>query len=305
MIAVQADDSGRDVLLQLGDAPRGVAEVHGADGAVLGTVSDVGLRRAALAGRSLDVPVTELLDTEPPAAADGGPPVSAVVLAGGRGQRLAPLTDKVPKPLLTVGRTTILERILEGLAASGVTDVWLSVNYKAEVFEERLGDGSSAGVRLRYLRELKPLHTAGPLSLLPEPPAGPLLVMNADQVTALHYARMVEYHRAAGASITVGAFAYEVQVPYGVLELDDGAVTGIVEKPVLRNHCNAGIYVIEPDVVPLVPRNTFFGMPSLVERALAEGRPVAAFPILETFIDIGTREELDKALLWFATGEEV
>lgn len=305
MIAVEADDTGLDALLQLADSPTGVAEVRAAEGTVVGTVSDLGLRRAALAGCSLDVPVTELLDAEPPVRSEGGPPVTAVVLAGGRGQRLAPLTDRVPKPLLTVGRTTIVERILEGLAASGVTDVWLSVNYKAEVFQERLGDGSSSGVRLGYLRELKPLHTAGPLSLLPEPPPGPLLVMNADQVTALHYARMVEFHRASGASATVGSFAFEVQVPYGVLQLDGGAVTGIVEKPVVRNHCNAGIYVIEPDVVPLVPRNTFFGMPSLVERVLADGRSVAAFPILETFIDIGTREELDKALLWFATGEEV
>jgi NDP-sugar pyrophosphorylase family protein len=129
--------------------------------------------------------------------------------------------------------------------------------------------------------------------------------MNADQVTALHYARMLEFHRQAGAAITVGTFTYEVQVPYGVLQLDGDRVRKIVEKPLLRNHCNAGIYVIEPDIVPLVPRNTYVGMPELVDAALAAGHAVTPFPILETFIDIGTREELDKALLWFATGEEV
>lgn len=303
MTVVEAADSAADAFLLLQTAPDGRADVVDG-GTVVGEITDAALRRAALAGVALEeVEVGTLVDGD--AAPDDSRPVTAVVLAGGRGQRLAPLTDKVPKPLLTVGRTTIVERILAGLAAAGVSDVWLSVNYKAEMFEERLGDGSAMGVRLRYLREHKPLHTAGPLSLLPEPPAGPLLVMNADQVTALHYARMVDFHRQAGAAITVGAFAYDVQVPYGVLQLDGGRVAGMVEKPTLRNQCNAGIYVVEPDVVPLVPRNSYFGMPELVEAALATGRQVAAFPILETFIDIGTREELDKALLWFATGEEV
>ena len=301
---IEAGDSAADAFLLLQTAPDGRLDVVDGDTA-LGTLTDAAVRRAALAGAPLDsTDVRALVDGDDPPPADGRT-VTAVVLAGGRGQRLAPLTDKVPKPLLTVGRTTIVERILAGLADAGVTDVWLSVNYKAEMFEERLGDGSEAGVRLRYLREHKPLHTAGPLALLPEPPPGPLLVMNADQVTALHYARMVEFHRQAGAAITVGSFAYEVQVPYGLLDLEGGRVTGMVEKPTLRNHCNAGIYVVEPDVVPLVPRNTYFGMNQLVEAALAAGRDVAAFPILETFIDIGTREELDKALLWFATGEEV
>ena len=303
-MVVKADDSASDAFHLLQEAPDGRADVVDGD-TVIGTLADADVRRAALAAADLDAPVRSLVGGTPTPAPDDDRPVTAVVLAGGRGQRLAPLTDKVPKPLLTVGRTTIVERILSGLAEAGVTDVWLSVNYKAEMFEERLGDGSELGVRLRYLREHKPLNTAGPLSILPEPPAGPLLVMNADQVTALHYARMVEFHRQAGAAITVGTFTYDVQVPYGVLQLDGERLTGIVEKPMLRNHCNAGIYVVEPDVVPLVPRNTFFGMPSLVEAALAAGHGVAAFPILETFIDIGTREELDKALLWFATGEEV
>ena len=303
-LRIEADDSAADAFLfLLQSSPDGRADVVD-DGTVVGTVTDAAISRAALAGTDLDaVPVRTLLDGAPPPTDPR--PVTAVVLAGGRGQRLAPLTDKVPKPLLTVGRTTIVERIIDGLADAGVEDVFLAVNYKAEMFEERLGDGSAAGVRLQYLKEHKPLHTAGPLSLLPGTPAGPVLVMNADQVTALHYARMLEFHREAGASITVGTFTFEVQVPYGVLQVEDGRIRGILEKPTLRNHCNAGIYVIEPDVVPLVPRNTYVGMPELVDAALAAGHEAAPFPILETFIDIGTREELDKALLWFATGEEV
>ncbi len=337
------DDQAGDVLLQMQDGGAGLAVVTDHGGRVVGTVADGDIRRAVLAGADLSVPVAELMGDEPamvtpatpddevrallqrrqlPAVAvvDGDDVVgsrhlgdvggarlaaSAVILAGGRGQRLRPLTDKVPKPLLTVGRTTIVERLLGALRDAGVVDVYLSVNYKAEVFEERLGDGEAYGVRLRYLREHKPLHTAGPLSLLPEPPAGPVLVMNADQVTALHFARLVDFHHQQGASVTVGAFRHEVQIPYGVLRLDGGRVAGIDEKPTIHQQCNAGIYVVDPDVVAMVPRNTFFGMPDLVEAALADGRPVTAFPIVEKFIDIGTLEELEAALVYFATGEEV
>lgn len=341
-LTVFVDDQVGDTLLQMQNGG-GLAVVTDHRGTVVGTIADGDIRRAVLGGAELSVPVAEVMGDDPalvspatpddevlgllerrklPAAAvvDGDdvvglrhladvggarPAVTAVILAGGRGQRLRPLTDKVPKPLLTVGRTTIVERLLGALRDAGVVDVHLSVNYKAEVFEERLGDGEAYGVRLRYLREHKPLHTAGPLSLLPEPPAGPVLVMNADQVTALHFARLVDFHHQQGASVTVGAFRHEVQIPYGVLRLDGERVAGIDEKPTISQQCNAGIYVVEPDVVAMVPRNTFFGMPDLVEAALADGRPVTAFPIVEKFIDIGTLDELEAALVYFATGEEV
>jgi dTDP-glucose pyrophosphorylase len=341
-LTVFVDDEAGDALLQMQNGA-GLAVVTDHSGAIVGTVVDGDIRRAVLAGTDLSVPVTELMGDDPvlvspatpdsevrallerrrlPAAAvvDGGevvglrrladvggarPAVSAVILAGGRGQRLRPLTDKVPKPLLTVGRTTIVERLLEALRDAGVVEVYLSVNYKAEVFEERLGKGEAYGVHLRYLREHKELHTAGPLSLLPEPPAGPVLVMNADQVTALAFARLVDFHHQQGASITVGAFDHEVQIPYGVLRLDGARVSGIDEKPTLHQQCNAGIYAVNPEVVAMVPRNTFFGMPDLVGAALAAERAVAAFPIVEKFIDIGTLDELEAALVYFATGEEV
>lgn len=328
-------DEGVGIAVVLDDGPGGPI--------VAGTVADGDIRRAHLAGRALTIKVVEVMSDDPAivaldaddaevraaldrhrlaavAVVDGDqvvgfrrldevgghqPPVTAVILAGGRGQRLRPLTDKVPKPLLTVGRTTIVERLLEGLWAAGIVDVHLSVNYKAEAFEERLGDGEGYGVRLNYLRERIELNTAGPLSLLPERPPGPVLVMNADQVTSMHFARLVDYHRQQRAAITVATFDYAVQVPYGVLEIDGDRVAGIVEKPTLHRSCNAGIYVVEPEVIELVPPDTFFGMPSLVEAVLARGDEVTAFPILEKFIDIGTLDELEAALVLFATGEEV
>lgn len=231
--------------------------------------------------------------------------VCAVVLAGGRGQRLRPLTDRVPKPLLRVGRTTIIERLLEQIRSAGITQVHLAVNYKAELFEQRLGSGEHYGLDVRYLREREALGTAGPLSLLDPPPAIPILVTMADQVTTLPFRRMVSFHRQQGAAITVAAFRHEVPIPYGVLRLDAQRVLGIEEKPTLARHCNAGIFVIEPEVVALVPADTMFGMPDLVEAALAKGWPVSAFPILERWIDVGSPEALEAALMSFAAGEEV
>ena len=342
-VVVRSDEQIGAAFDRMHEHGTGLAVVVGAGGPVVGTVSDGDIRRAHLAGRPPTTEVSEVMGDVPAVVTPGmddddvravlerhhlpsvpvvdedrvlglrhleevgglRPPVTAVILAGGRGQRLRPLTDKVPKPLLTVGRTTIVERLLEGLRTAGVVDVYLSVNYKAEAFEERLGDGAAHGVRLRYLREHVELNTAGPLSLLPERPSGTLLVMNADQVTAMHFARLVDYHRQQGAAITVGTFDYAVQVPYGVLELRGSRVGGIVEKPTLHRSCNAGIYALDPEVVDLVPPDTFFGMPSLVEAVLARGDAVEAFPILEKFIDIGTLEELEAALVLFATGEEV
>jgi dTDP-glucose pyrophosphorylase len=341
-LLVSFDDTMDLALARANDAGVGMAVVTDDDGKVLGTITDGDIRRAALGGAGLtttardvigepvmvdpslpDDEVRSLLERRHlPAAAvveagrlvglrhlgevgGASTPVTAVVLAGGRGQRLRPLTDKVPKPLLTVGRTTILERLLEQLWGAGIVEVHLAVNYKAEVFEERLGTGEGYGIDLHYLHERQELGTAGPLSLLDPVPAGPILVTMADQVTSLPFARMVDFHHQQGAAITVAAFLHEVPIPYGVLHLDGERVSAIVEKPTLSQRCNAGIFVIEPEIVALVPPDQMFGMPSLVEAALAKGWPVAAFPILERWIDVGSPEALEAALLSFATGEEV
>jgi NDP-sugar pyrophosphorylase family protein len=182
--------------------------------------------------------------------------------------------------------------------------VWLAVNYMADLVESRIGDGTGYGVRVRYLREDKPLHTAGALGLLPERPSGPILVAHADQVTSLPFARMVDFHLAEEAAITVGAFYHSVDVPYGVLRHDGVDLAGLDEKPTLRFPCFAGFTVLDPSAIDLVPPDTLFTMPDLMEAAHADGRRVVVFPIVETWLDIGNWEDLNKALLWFVTGEE-
>ncbi len=228
----------------------------------------------------------------------------AVIMAGGRGQRLQPLTDRVPKPLLTVGNTTIVERLLGGLNQAGVSQVYLAVNYKAEVFEERLGSGDAYGLTISYLHEHKKLGTAGALSLLNEAPTEPFLVLNADMVTTLDMARLLEFHTQQGAALTVASFDHRTSIPYGVLTLEGEKVVGLEEKPQLYSRCNAGLYVLDPSVLRLVPRNTAYDMPMLVQAVLDAGMAVAAFPIIEKFFDIGSPVELERVLLYFATGEE-
>jgi NDP-sugar pyrophosphorylase family protein len=272
-------------------------------GRTVGEVVDRTLRRALLDGVDLAATSVDTLMGEP-LGASARPPVTAVVMAGGRGERLQPLTFKVPKPLLTVGRTTILERLLEGLFAANVDDVWIAVNYMADLIEDRIGDGEGRGLRIRYLKEREPLERAGALSLLPAP-TGPVLLVNADQITNLNFARMVDYHLGEDADITVGGFTHEVDIPYGVLRSDGNRLVGWDEKPTARFTCNAGFYVLSPEAVRLVPKGHPYSTTELLDAAMQAGMRVVVFPLLEKWIDLGTPEDLERALMAFATGDEV
>jgi NDP-sugar pyrophosphorylase family protein len=228
----------------------------------------------------------------------------AVIMAGGRGQRLRPLTDKVPKPLLRVGGRSIVERIILSLAEAGIRDVYLAVSYKAQAFEERLGDGAALGVRITYLRERERLGTAGALSMVPPDLGRSLLVMNADIMTRLAFADLVSFHGEHGDPATIAAIRYTSRVPYAVLRTEGTALTGIEEKPEQGVLCNAGIYMLRPEVLPLVPADTTIDMPDLLEKVMAEGRPVRVFEIRDKWFDIGSPEDFEHVLLEFATGEE-
>jgi NDP-sugar pyrophosphorylase family protein len=226
----------------------------------------------------------------------------AVVMVGGRGERLRPLTDETPKPLLEIGGRPIVERILGNLAAAGITDVWLTVNYLADKFEERIGDGHRLGVRVRYLREDEPLGTAGALALLPTAEvSGPVVVTNGDLVTSLDFAALVREHVAARSALTVCGVEHRTQVPYGVLRTTDaGRLEGIDEKPVRTDLVSAGMYVVSPQLLPAVPRNTPFGMPDLIDHALRQGLPVGVHRITEDWYDIGSHDEFQRVSLIFS-----
>lgn len=235
----------------------------------------------------------------------GGPAPMAVLMVGGRGERLRPLTDKVPKPLLRVGGSSIVERMIICLASAGVSDVVLAVNYLSEQFQEQMGDGSDLGVRLTYLAEPKPLGTAGSLSLLPDPPSGPVFVGNGDQITTMDLQALFDFHWHQAAATTIVGVEHWTHINYGVLETAGHHLLNIDEKPSRRDLVSAGMYVLAPEALRLLQPGQVASMPDLVSSVVNEGQPVVVFPIIEPerWDDIGTPEEFEKVLIHFATGE--
>jgi NDP-sugar pyrophosphorylase family protein len=218
-----------------------------------------------------------------------------VLMAGGLGTRLQPLTKDYPKPLLPVGGKPILEKILESFADQGFKRIFVSLNYKAEMIREHFGDGSRWGVTMEYLHETTRLGTAGALSLLPGRPEAPVVVMNGDLITSTNFPSLLDFHAAQGAAATMAVREYDFQVPYGVIRLDGDRVSGIEEKPVQRFFVNAGIYALSPEALGYVPANTHFNMPTLFERLMEAGHTTAAYPLREYWLDIGRIEEFERA----------
>jgi dTDP-glucose pyrophosphorylase len=311
-----------------------VLAVDGA-GKLIGTLTDGDIRRALLAGRALDESLGRFVNRAFGSVVEGTSRASvldlmqarrinavpildsegrlvglhtlldilghterpnwAVIMAGGRGERLRPLTDTIPKPMIRVAGRPILERIVLHLVGHGIRQIFVSVNYLAHLIEEHFGNGSALGCRIDYLREDRPLGTGGSLSLLPEAPAAPLLVINGDLVTQANIGQMLEFHAGHGYKITVGTHEYLHSVPFGVVEAEGTKVVGLREKPTQVWLTNAGLYVLDPALVARVPKDTSFAMPNLVEQCLDLGEPVGAFRVDEDWIDVGRRPDLQRA----------
>jgi dTDP-glucose pyrophosphorylase/CBS domain-containing protein len=220
--------------------------------------------------------------------------LSAVIMAGGYGKRLLPLTEQVPKPMLPVGDRPLLERTIEQLRRSGIREVSLITHYLADSIEQHFGDGRSFGVRLNYVQEDHPLGTAGGLKLMKKANR-PFLVINGDILTGLSFEAMHDYHRKNGAEITVGVRKYEMKVPFGVVECDDVRITQIKEKPSLTFFVNAGIYLLEPSICDYIPEGRHFNMTDLIQKLLDSGRPVVSFPVMEYWLDVGQHADYKQA----------
>ena len=223
----------------------------------------------------------------------------AVILAGGRGTRLGALTSNVPKPMLPVAGRPILERIVLHLVGVGVRRIFLSVNYLAEAIEDHFGDGHQFGCTIEYLHESEPLGTGGPLSLLPQGELGPtdsILVMNGDLVTQVNLGRVIDFHESGGQAVTMGVRAHVEQSPFGCVEVEGDVLKGFAEKPTTSRLINAGIYVLSPDSLQVLPHPPEqITMPEVIERVDAGGGLVRVFEIEEDWIDVGRREQLDLA----------
>ncbi len=222
-------------------------------------------------------------------------PNVVVLMAGGLGERLGELTKDIPKPLLKVGDKPILEIILESFLSQGFHRFFISVNYKSEMIEEYFSDGSRWGAEIKYVRETKRLGTGGSLSLLPELPKEPFFVMNGDLLTKVNFKGMLEFHTSQTQLATMAVREYDVQIPFGVTELDGHKITGLVEKPVKRFFVNAGVYVLSPQCLPLIPNDEFFDMPSLFQKLIENGFNTSSFPIHEYWLDIGRISDFQRA----------
>ena len=221
-------------------------------------------------------------------------PLQAVVMAGGKGSRLHPLTEEFPKPMLRVGNRPVLEIIIQQLREAGIRQVKVTTHHQAEKIAEHFGDGRTLGIELSYVAEDQPLGTVGGLGLL-DVPKETTLVMNGDILTQVNFRAMLMYHREHEADLTVAVRQYEVKVPYGVIECEGSSVRRLSEKPSLGFLVNAGIYLLEPVVYRYLPNGQRFDMTELIQRVLDEHRSVVSFPVREYWLDIGQREDYELA----------
>lgn len=219
----------------------------------------------------------------------------AVIMAGGQGSRLHPITRTIPKPMLSVGGQPLLETIVRNLVSQNFSRIYISVNYMADVIKTHFGDGSRFGADIQYLEETTRLGTAGALGLLPTEPKGPFLVINGDILTSVNFRSLLNFHKENEGVCTVCVRDYNVQIPYGVVDVSGGRVNEISEKPTMRYFVSAGIYVVDPLVLGQVKADEYLDMPQLVKDSIARGMKVASFPIHEYWLDIGRIDDLQRA----------
>lgn len=324
-----------DALKAIDNRQLQIGVVIDGQGKLLGTVTDGDVRRAILAGVGLGESIGHIMNHRPVSAKQGAkrhtllrsfrkhqvrqiPLLSkegkviglelldstsrpepkdnpVVLMAGGLGTRLRPLTDECPKPMLNIGGRPILETIINNFIDSGYREFYLSVNYRGDMIKEYFGDGQSFGANIQYLEEKQRLGTVGALSLLPEKPEKPFFVMNSDLLTRVNFGQMMDFHEMNNSVATMGVREYSYQIPYGVLKLNNHEIESIDEKPVQQHFVNGGIYILEPDVVDYIPPDQYFDMPTLFDMLVKERKQTCAFPFREYWMDIGHPDDFERA----------
>jgi len=334
-IIINETDSISQLLEAINKGSMQIALVVNNDGVLKGTVTDGDIRRGLLSGISLDDTVATVMSDAPfkcnindsrekilqtalsnsihqiPIVNDNGvvvgieeindlvkPPEyknKVVIMAGGLGTRLRPLTEKTPKPLLVVGNKPILETIINNFSKQGFKNIILSVNYKAEMIEKYFDNGEKFGVNIEYVYEDTRLGTAGSLSKMIDILKEPFFVINGDILTNVNVSHLLDYHISNKAMATMTVREYDMQVPYGVVQIDDNKVITIEEKPVQSFFVNAGIYVLNSMALSYLPENEFFDMPTLFEKILQDKQKIIPFPLKEYWLDIGRMSDFERA----------
>lgn len=218
-----------------------------------------------------------------------------LIMAGGKGTRLRPHTENCPKPMLEVGGKPMLQHIIEKATLHGFQNFVISLHYLGHIIEEHFGDGKKYGVRIDYLREDKPLGTAGCLSLIAKTPELPFIVTNGDVLTDIHYNEFLDFHNRHQASATMAVRQYEIQNQFGVVRTKGVEIEGFEEKPIYRSHVNAGIYVLEPCALKHLEYKQHCDMPTLFERIKQNSGRTIVYPMHEPWLDVGRPEDLANA----------
>ena len=224
-----------------------------------------------------------------------------ILMAGGLGTRLRPLTENIPKPLLKIGNQPILETIIKNFVKHGFINITISLNYKAEMIKEYFKDGSQFGANIDYIEETKRLGTAGALSLIKNRPQEPFFVMNADLLTNVNFSHLLDFHVYESSVATMCVREYDFQVPYGVIETKGSEITSIKEKPIHTFFVNAGIYALSPQVFEYIPKNQFYDMPTLFDDMIKDKLKMISFPVHEYWLDIGRMSDFEQANVEYST----
>lgn len=340
-MTVRRDASLRRVMEVIDYGARQIALVTEDSGVLIATVTDGDVRRGLLKGLGLDSPVSDVMHRNPVTLLKGTSAASAqrlmrerglnhipvvdpdgrlvalalregmtgieprptrvILMAGGLGTRLRPLTDTVPKPMIPLGNKPLLERIVTSFQDQGFSRFTLSVNYLGHVIRDHFGDGSDLGVEIDYVEENNRMGTGGALSLLPQRPNEAFVVMNGDILTTTPYGAMMDFHDETGSVVTICAREFNMQVPYGVLNTDGTTLVSMEEKPVHKHLVNAGIYALSPLALEFIRAGEALDMPDLIDRVKDAGHKVSVFPVREYWIDIGRIEDLDRARAEYET----
>lgn len=312
-----------------------IALVVDSNGHLVGTLSDGDIRRSLLKGLSMQSPIINSINIRPLIVPSNMPrnmvlqlmlankvqqiPVvddhmrllglhvwddyqlpslrenAMVIMAGGRGIRLMPHTKNCPKPMVLVDGKPILEHIIIRAIAEGFNHFFLATHYLSHIIEDHFGDGGNFGVRIEYLKEDSPLGTAGALGLLPERPKSSFVVTNGDVISAIKYSELLDFHLLHEGAATMAVQSYEMHHQFGVVKIEGIEISGFEEKPVYRTNINAGIYVLSPDALKEIKLNEPIDMPTLFEKLRAKGGRTLAYPLHESWIDIGRTEDLVRA----------
>ena len=334
-IKLSINSTIKDALQTINNGGLQIAIVVNENDALVGTVTDGDIRRGLLNGLDLNSSVSLVVHKSPSIASVGdtkesilkialakklhkiplvdelgklvgiediediikpvGKTNRVILMVGGLGTRLRPLTKDMPKPMLKVGNKPILQTIVEKFAEYGFVNITMCVNFNASIIRDYFGDGKEFGVNIDYVLEQKRMGTAGALSLLKERPSEPFFVMNGDLLTNVNFEHIFNYHTLHKATATMCVREYDYEVPYGVVKMNDNKIIEIAEKPVQKFFVSAGIYMLSPEILDLIPQDEFYDMPTLFEKAIAQDKNVISFPIHEYWIDIGRLEEYQKA----------